>query len=100
MVASQKGHVEVVRSLIDAGANINHTNKVGIHPHCYCTLLNAPFIAVVLQMFVHVCRNNHNTSPITSPVMLILLRMQRRGTSTSFLKIIHIWGVYLPYCYH
>ena len=30
MVASQKGHIEVVRSLIKAGANINHTNKVGI----------------------------------------------------------------------
>ena len=31
MVASEKGHVEVVKSLIEAGANINHTNKVGTH---------------------------------------------------------------------
>ena len=29
MRASEKGHVEVVKSLIEAGANINHTNKVG-----------------------------------------------------------------------
>ena len=26
MRASEKGHVEVVRSLMEAGANINHTN--------------------------------------------------------------------------
>ena len=31
MAASLKGHVEVVKSLIEAGANINHTNKVGTH---------------------------------------------------------------------
>ena len=31
MIASEKGHVEVVKSLIQAGANINHTNKVGMH---------------------------------------------------------------------
>ena len=28
MAASQQGHVEVVKSLIEAGANINHTGKV------------------------------------------------------------------------
>ena len=31
MAASEEGHVEVVKSLIEAGANINHTNKVGTH---------------------------------------------------------------------
>ena len=31
MVASEKGYVEVVKSLIQAKANINHTNKVGTH---------------------------------------------------------------------
>ena len=31
MTACQKGHAEVVKSLIDAGANISHTNQVGIH---------------------------------------------------------------------
>jgi ankyrin repeat protein len=33
MAASWKGHVEVVKSLIDAGANISHSNKVGM---CIC----------------------------------------------------------------
>ena len=41
MKASEEGHVEVVRSLIEAGANINHTNKVGMHSNYCCTLLNA-----------------------------------------------------------
>ena len=40
MAASMKGHVEVVKSLIEAGANISHTNKVGIH-HSYITHLDA-----------------------------------------------------------
>ena len=31
MAASMNGHVEVVKSLIEAGAYINHTNKVGAH---------------------------------------------------------------------
>ena len=34
MTASNKGHLDVVKTLIEAGANVNHTNKVGI-----CTLL-------------------------------------------------------------
>ena len=41
MIASQEGHVEVVRSLIAAGPNINHTNKVGIHALYHCILLYA-----------------------------------------------------------
>ena len=28
IVASQKGHLEIVKSLIEAGANVNHTAKV------------------------------------------------------------------------
>ena len=28
--ASQNGHVEIVKSLIDAGTNVNHTTKVVI----------------------------------------------------------------------
>ena len=34
MTASEKGHLDVVTTLVEAGANVNHTNKVGI-----CTLL-------------------------------------------------------------
>ena len=34
MTASDEGHLDVVKTLIEAGANVNHTNMVGI-----CTLL-------------------------------------------------------------
>ena len=30
MKASQQGHLDVVKTLIEAGANVNHTNKVGL----------------------------------------------------------------------
>ena len=30
MTASDKGHLDVVKTLIEAGANVNYTNKVGI----------------------------------------------------------------------
>ena len=33
MIAISKGHYEAVKTLIEAGANVNETNKVGIcHP--------------------------------------------------------------------
>ena len=28
VIASQEGHLEIVKSLIEAGANVNHTTKV------------------------------------------------------------------------
>ena len=28
MVASEKGHLDVIRTLFEAGAEVNHTNKV------------------------------------------------------------------------
>ena len=31
MVASNEGHLEVVKTLVGAGANVNQTNKVGIY---------------------------------------------------------------------
>ena len=34
ILASDEGHLDVVKALIEAGANVNHTSKVGI-----CTLL-------------------------------------------------------------
>ena len=34
MKASDEGYLDVVKTLIEAGANVNHTNKVGT-----CTLL-------------------------------------------------------------
>ena len=36
MAASENGHLEVVKTLIEAGANVNQTNKVRI---CTWTLL-------------------------------------------------------------
>ena len=30
MIASDKGHLDVVKTLIEAGANVNHTNKVSL----------------------------------------------------------------------
>ena len=35
MAAYENGHLDVVKTLIEAGANVNQTNKVGI---CTCTL--------------------------------------------------------------
>ena len=37
MRASDKGHLDVVKTLIEAGANVNDTNKVGKYLHCCCT---------------------------------------------------------------
>ena len=34
MTASKQGHLDVVKTLIEAGANITHSNKVGM-----CTLI-------------------------------------------------------------
>ena len=45
MVASEEGHVEVVKSLIQAGANINHTNKVGTHTILLHSIRCTPCIA-------------------------------------------------------
>ena len=30
MIASEKGNLDVVKTLIEAGANVNHSNKVGV----------------------------------------------------------------------
>ena len=35
VAASQKGHLEIVKSLIEAGANVNHTAKVVKLKHHY-----------------------------------------------------------------
>ena len=40
MVASEKGHLDVVKTLIEAGADVTQINKVGIHVcTCTCTLI-------------------------------------------------------------
>ena len=56
MAACEEGHVEVVKSLIEAGANINHTNKVGTHAQFYFTLFDAhpplPYCYRSLSMYI------------------------------------------------
>ena len=46
MVASEMGHVEVVKSLIQGGANINHTNKVCAHTILLHSIRCTPCIAM------------------------------------------------------
>ena len=35
VAAGQNGHLEIVKSLIEAGANVNHTTKVVLIKHHY-----------------------------------------------------------------
>ena len=42
MIASDEGHLDVVKTLIEAEANVNHTNKVSI-----CTLLLYTYIVLL-----------------------------------------------------
>ena len=44
MVASEKGHLDVVKTLVEAGANVNYTNKIGLHTQFCCTLISCTFI--------------------------------------------------------
>ena len=37
MAASRKGHLDAVKTLIEAGANVNHTDKVGT---CTCVCVH------------------------------------------------------------
>ena len=46
MAASMNGHVEVVKSLIEAGANINHTNKVGTYTILLHSNRCTPYFAI------------------------------------------------------
>ena len=51
MTASNKGHLDVVKTLIEAGANVNHTDKVGKYLHCCCT---CTCTHVPLVLYTHV----------------------------------------------
>ena len=57
MKTSLKGHLDVVKALIEAGANVNYTNKVSKYMHCCCTCTCIHF-HIVSQACVHVCHND------------------------------------------
>ena len=46
MAAIEEGHVDVVRSLIQAGANVNHTDKVGTHTILLHSIRCTPSIVI------------------------------------------------------
>ena len=54
MTASNKGHLDVVKTLIEAGANVNHTNKVSKYMHCCCTCTCMHFHIVSQACMAHV----------------------------------------------
>ena len=41
MVASQNGHLDAVMALIETGAGVSQTNKVGSYIHIVMTLIGA-----------------------------------------------------------
>ena len=61
MTASDKGHLDVVKTLIEAGANVNHTNKVGIS-----------FIALHSSAGLYICTLCHNDAMGTSNLSILL----------------------------
>ena len=51
MRASDEGHLDVVKTLIETGASVNDTNKVGKYLHCCCTLYHR-----LVYTCLHVCQ--------------------------------------------
>ena len=63
MNACSKGHLDVVKTLIEAGANVKHTNKVGKYLHCCtstcaCTYTHIPLVFGLVYTRLHVCLND------------------------------------------
>ena len=52
MLASANGHLDLVKTLIDTGADMNQTDKVGIL-HYFCTLVSAH--CIVLSLYTCTC---------------------------------------------
>ena len=78
MAASWKGHIEVVKSLVEAGANINHTNKVGIYATVITCTINCTHPPIMLHIIVH--------------VIAIMMSSQSFNMNTYNCKVMHKHG--------
>ena len=82
MAASENGHLEVVKTLIEAGAKVNLTYNVGIHVHICtlflysnkCTLYCLKLVYLYLYHgFLQVIISSHVT--ISLPIAMITVHM-------------------------
>ena len=74
MIASESGHLDVVKALIEAGAKVNQADEVGIYVHVHCCIALVQHAYIVhVHVHVHIC---HNTCHMgTNNYMYICMSM-------------------------